>query len=200
VEQQEYKNVAVLYTNARNIGFPRCTFDIALCGFMGWDDCFDYVRNDFTQPDTKAPEIRRVLREGGRFFCCSWEAQDDLTFMEESMQRYLPEILQDEDYLEHRPIGMAYEKAAGYEIILRSAGFRQIEIDHETSEFVSTDEAAWWQMMLYLGWDMIFTKTQVYNEARLAKVKQSILTDLQPHKQPDGIHFAKTVFYLSAVK
>lgn len=200
VEQKKLDNVAVLYTNAMSLGFPTNTFDLALCGFMGWDDCFDYAKNVFTRVDTKAPEIRCVLREGGRFVCCSWEAQEDLAWMEEAMLRHHPAILHDEDYLKQRPIGMAYEKAAGYEIILRTAGFRQIEISRETAEFVSTDEEEWWQQMLYLGWDMIFNKTQANDEVILAKVKDSILADLQSHKQPDGIHFTKTVFFLSAVK
>ena len=92
---------------------------------MGWYDCFDFERNEFTQPDKKAPEIHRVLREGGRFICCSWEAQDDLAYMEAAMLRYFPDILLDREYIEQRPIGMAYEKPAGYEIILKTAGFQR---------------------------------------------------------------------------
>ncbi len=95
---------------------------------MGWYDCFDFERNEFTQVDKKAPEIRRVLRNAGRFVCCSWEAQDDLAWMEGAILRHYPEIQQDEEYLERRPIGMAYEKPAGYEIILQAAGFRSIEV------------------------------------------------------------------------
>ena len=66
IEQHHLTNVAVLFANARSIGFPDNTFDFALSGFMGWYDCFDFERNEFTQPDTKAPEIFRVLREGGQ--------------------------------------------------------------------------------------------------------------------------------------
>jgi ubiquinone/menaquinone biosynthesis C-methylase UbiE len=190
----------VLFTNARNMGFPTASFDIALCGFMGWDDCFDFVHLEFTQPDTKASEFWRVLRDGGTFVCCSWEEQEDLAWMEEAMLRFYPTLLQDEEYLQQRPIGMGYEKAQGYEIILRSAGFREIEISRETAEFVSTDEDEFWREMDYIGWDIFLKKIKTENADKLLRVKEAILKDLQSHKQSDGIHFSKTVFFISAVK
>lgn len=107
---------------------------------MGWYDCFDFTQGAFTRPDTKAKEIWRVLRYGGRFVCCSWEEQEDLHWMEEEMIRHYPAILEDSEYLERRPIGMAYEKAVGYKVILNRAGFRRIEIRWEMMTFVSTDE------------------------------------------------------------
>jgi len=194
------KNAAVLFTDVRNLGFPTETFDIALCGFMGWYDCFDFVTNEFTQPDTKAPEIRRVLRDGGRLVCCSWEAQEDLAWMEESMLHQYPAILQDEEYLHQRPIGMAYEKAVGYEMVFRAAGFRDIEISRETAEFVSTDEEEWWRQMSSVGWQTSFEKIELDGADQLKRIKEAMFRDLQPYKQPDGIHFTKSVFFVSCVK
>ena len=194
------ENVAVLFTNARNLGFPAGSFDIALCGFMGWGDCFDFVQFKFTQPDTKAKEIWRVLREGGKFVCCSWEAQEDFAFMERAMLRYYPAILQDDQYLTQRPIGMSYEKAEGYEIILRAAGFENIDVSRETAEFVSTDEEEWWRQMQYIGWDVFFEKIRVEDEHKPQRIKEAILKDLQSHKRQDGIHFTKTVFFICGVK
>jgi len=193
-------NIAVLFTNARKLGFPAGSFDIALCGFMGWDDCFDFVHIKFTQPDTKATEIWRVLKDEGRIVCCSWEAQEDLAWMEEVMLRHYPALLQDGEYLQHRPIGMAYEKAQGYEIILRSAGFKNIEVSRETAEFVSTDEEEWWQQMQYIGWDIFFEKMSFEDEHKPQRIKEAILSDLQSHKQLDGIHFTKSIFFASGVK
>ena len=167
---------------------------------MGWYDCFDFVHNKFTQPDTKAPEIHRVLREGSRIVCCSWEEQEDLAWMENSMLSYYPELLEDGEYLERRPIGMAYEKPAGYEIILRAAGFRDIEVAKETAEFVSTDEQEWWRQMSSVGWETLLEKIEQKSADTLRIVKAAIFTDLQPYKQPDGIHFTKSVFFVSGVK
>jgi len=190
----------VLFTDARNIGFQEKSFDIALTGFMGWYDCFDFERNAFTQPDTKAPEIHRVLRDGGRLVCCSWEAQEDLAWMEESMLKYDPEILEDAEYLENRPIGMAYEKPAGYEIIFPAAGFRDIEVSRETVECVSIDEEEWWQQMQSVGWKSLLNKIRDKSASRLQEIKEAIFTDIQSFKQPDGIHFTKRVFFVSGVK
>jgi ubiquinone/menaquinone biosynthesis C-methylase UbiE len=183
--------------NAKDLGFPAGTFDIALCGFMGWDDCFDFIRFEFTQPDTKASEIRRVLKDGGRFVCCSWEEQEDLAWMEETIQRHYPAILQDDEYLERRPIGMAYEKAEGYEIIMQNAGFQRVDVSKETMTFVSTDEEEWWRQMLHLGWDSLIEKIET---GELQRVKEAIFQDLQSHKEADGLHFRKVVFFITAVK
>jgi ubiquinone/menaquinone biosynthesis C-methylase UbiE len=167
---------------------------------MGWYDCFDFVCNEFTQQDTKSKEILRVLREGGRFVCCSWEAQEDLAWMEDAMLCNYPVILKDTEYLARRPIGMAYEKAKGYEIIFRAAGFREIDVSRETAEFISTDEEEWWRQMGSVGWETLFKKIELDGVDQFQRVKEAIFRDLQPYKQPDGIHFTKTVFYVSGEK
>jgi ubiquinone/menaquinone biosynthesis C-methylase UbiE len=167
---------------------------------MGWYDCFDFAKGEFTEPDTKAKEIWRVLRDGGRSICCSWEEQEDLKWMEEAIIRYYPAILRDPEYLERRPIGMAYEKAEGYEIIFQSAGFREIEIFGERMTFVSMDEEEWWRQMLHLGWDSLIEKIEKDGADKLQTVKGAILKDLQQFKQADGICFDKVVFFVHGLK
>ena len=186
--------------NAKSLGFATGSFDIVICGFMGWDDCFDFANGEFTQPDAKTKEIWRVLRDGGKFICCSWEEQEDLRWMEEAMIRHFPAILDDRDYLEQRPIGMSYEKAAGYETIFRRAGFREIEILRQPMTFVSTDEEEWWRQMQHLGWEPLTKKIENVGRNRLQKVKQAIFEDLQCHKQVDGIHFEKVAFFIHGLK
>ena len=191
--------MSVLFTNAKSLGFQAGSFDIAICGFMGWYDCFDFGRGAFTQPDTKAGEIRRVLRDGGRFVACSWEEQEDLSWMEEEIIKHYPAILADREYLERRPIGMAYEKAEGYEIIFQSAGFREIEVIRERMTFVSTDEEEWWRQMQHLGWASLIQEIGHEGADQLQAVQRAIFRDLQRHKQADGIHFDKVVFFVYGV-
>jgi ubiquinone/menaquinone biosynthesis C-methylase UbiE len=167
---------------------------------MGWYDCFNFERNEFTKPDTKAREIHRVLCKGGRFVVCSWEAQEDLAWMEASVIRYYPDLVKDAEYIEERPIGMAYEKPTGYEIILRAAGFEEIQWIRETKEFVSTDEEEWWQQMSAVGWRSLFKKIAHTAPDQLKMIKESIFKDIQTYKSSDGIHFTKSVFYVSGVK
>ena len=190
----------MLFTDAKNLGFRTGSFDRVLCGFMGWYDCFDFGRGEFTQPDTKAKEIRRVLRDGGRFVCCSWEEQEGVSWMEEAILRHYPAILEDSEYLERRPIGMAYEKPKGYELIFHTAGFKEIEVVRETMTFVSTDEEEWWRQMQELGWDSLLEKIESAGSDQLQRVKGAIFEDLQRYKQADGIHFDKVVFFASGVK
>jgi ubiquinone/menaquinone biosynthesis C-methylase UbiE len=189
-----------MFNNATNLCFSTGSFDIALCGFMGWSDCFDFVGFKYIQPDSKAQEIQRVLREGGKFLCCAWEAQEDLVWMEAAMLRYYPALLQDGEYQQQRPIGAAYEKAQGYEIILRTAGFQDIEIYRETAEFVSTDEEEFWRAMQNVGWEPFFEKINKFGAEKLQRIKDAIFKDLQFFKQSDGIHFTKTALYASGVK
>jgi ubiquinone/menaquinone biosynthesis C-methylase UbiE len=167
---------------------------------MGWDDCFDFGQGVFTQPDTKAKEIWRVLRDGGRFVCCSWDKQEDVSWMEEAIIRHYPAILEDREYLKRRPIGMAYEKAEGYEIIFQSAGFGEIEISREAMTFISTDEEEWWRQMQHLGWDTFIETIENDGADQLQRVKGAIFKDLQRYKQADGIHFDKVVFFVCGVK
>lgn len=186
--------------NAKNLAFKIDSFDIALCGFMGWDDCFNFERNQFFKPDTKGKEIRRVLKNGGKFLCCSWEKQEDVSWMEEAMIRHYPAILKDRDYIEQRPIGMSYEKANGYEMILSRAGFRDIRIFEEKSAFVSTDEEEWWQQMQSLGWHPFIAKIEHSGTDQLQRLKEAVFMDLQQFKHADGIHFIKKVFFVCGIK
>lgn len=92
---------------------------------------------------------------------------------------------------------MAYEKAKGYEIIVQSAGFQSIGSTKETMTFVSTDEEEWWRQVLHLGWDFLIEKVET---GELYRVKEAIFQGLQSHKQADGLHFKKVIFFVSAVK
>jgi ubiquinone/menaquinone biosynthesis C-methylase UbiE len=183
--------------NAQNLGLQADSFDIALCGFMGWDDCFDFVNLKFTRPDTKAHEIWRILRNGGKFVCCSWDEQEDVTWMEDAILRYYPAILKDRQYLDQRPIGMSYEKAQGYEVIFRDAGFRTVEISTQSMSFISTDEEEWWRQMQHLGWRAFIDRMEADD---LKRIKEAIFKDLQLYKRTDGIQFRKTVFFVCGVK
>jgi len=167
---------------------------------MGWDDCFDFKRLEFTRTDRKTKEIWRVLRKGGRFVCCAWERQEDLSWMESAILRHYPGILKDPQYLAQRPIGLSYEKADGYAIILRSAGFMDITSSSETMSFLSTDEEQWWEQMLGLGWEPILQKIGRQDADQLQRIKTEIFNVLQQYKYADGLHFDKTVFFVQGVK
>ena len=120
--------------------------------------------------------------------------------MEEAMIRHFPEILRDQDYLEQRPIGMSYEKAKGYMIIFRTAGFGDIRVSREELQVISTDEEEWWRQMQQVGWDSLLGKIERSGEFKVQRIKEAIFKDLQEYKQIDGIHFTKKVFFVSGIK
>jgi hypothetical protein len=120
--------------------------------------------------------------------------------MEEIITRHHPALLKDGEYLSRRPIGMAYEKAEGYEIILQSAGFRHIGVVKEAMTFVSTDEEEWWRQMQQIGWDSIMERIERKGPGQLRRIKEAIFQDLQRYKQADGLHFDKEVFFVSGLK
>jgi SAM-dependent methyltransferase len=196
IEKQELDNAAALHMNAENMGFPSGSFDLALCGFIGWDDCFDFGRGEFTGPDPRTGEIWRVLRAGGRVGISTWERQADLDWMEETFMRYFPSILSEREFIERRPIGYSRESAAGYVTILKSAGFRDIETFNEKVTFVSADEELWWEQMRNLGWYRFFERVEAEGADRLQRLRAGVFSDLQPHKQADGIHFTKAVAFV----
>ncbi len=194
------ENVAALYANAENMAFPDSTFDFALCGFMGWDHCFDFALGEFTGPDIRMREISRVLKNGGRVGISSWVKQGDLDWMEEAIIRHYPSILSDREFLTCRPIGYSREGAEGYKVILKNAGFGDIEVIDETLECVSTDEEEWWEQMRQVRWHHFFKKIENEGIDRLQRLKQDVFRDLQQHRGTEGIHFTKSVVFVFGTK
>ena len=66
IETQKLDHVSAYLMDAADLEFPDASFDLALCGLVGWDYCYDFVLDKFIGPDTRMREIYRVLREGGR--------------------------------------------------------------------------------------------------------------------------------------
>jgi ubiquinone/menaquinone biosynthesis C-methylase UbiE len=186
--------------NAWDLAFKDSSFDVVISGFMGWYDCFDFNTNTFTRTDTKSKEIFRVLKDGGRFVFCSWLSQQDLRWMEDAIVRYYPAILEDDEYLERRPIGMAYEKPEGYQIILRNAGFHDINVHLEKCSFISSDEQEWWRQMQSVGWASLLEKIERNHPDQTAGIKAAIFKDLGKFQNKAGILFTKEVFFVSGMK
>lgn len=141
-----------------------------------------------------------MLKAGRRVWISAWEKQGDLDWMEETLVRYLPSILSDREFIEHRPIGYSKESAAGYDIILRNAGFKDIDILHEKAEFVSAGEEEWWEQMNNSGWRRYLAKMENVGAERLQRIKEALFKDLQCHKRADGIHFTKSVLFATGSK
>jgi SAM-dependent methyltransferase len=201
IEKHKLNNAYVLQMNAENLGFEDGSFDLALCGFVGWDYCFDFVRGESIGPDTRLEEIRRVLKAGGRVGFSSWERQDDIEWMEEMFLRHFPSIASDhEKDVGRRPLVYSKESTEGFQKILRNGGFEAIEIFKEKAEFVSTDEEEWWEQMRRVGWYRYFERIEGVSSEELHRFKKAVFSALHHYKQADGIHFTKSVFFVFGTK
>lgn len=187
--------------NAENLGFQEGSFDFVLCGFVGWDYCYDFTLHEFTHPDIRMEEIFCVLRENGRVGISAWESQDDLEWLEEKLLRQFPSLASDRDVgTGSNPLVYSRENPEGYRAILKNAGFKAIEFYKEEVEFSSTDEEEWWEQMRHLGWEFYFDRLEEMGSNTLQTFKESVFIDLEKYKHPDGILFTKSVFYACGKK
>ena len=183
--------------NAENMGFESGYYDYALCGFVGWDNYYDFLNNEFIGPDPRMREIYRVLRDGGRFVLSSWKRQSDLDWMQDILIKHFPSIVSENGEVAGQPLVYSQEHPAGLEQILTCAGFQDVQVYNETAEFVSPDEETWWQQMDSVGWWRYFEKL---NTDQLARFKRDVFNALQAKKHKDGIRFSKSVDYVLAEK
>jgi SAM-dependent methyltransferase len=190
--------------NAENLDFPDGSFDLALCGFVGWDYCYDFVLGEFTAPDTRMQEIWRVLRDGGRVGFSIWERQEDIEWLEAMFVWHFPSLAPGTDESRvRREAVYSKENAKGYVQILRHAGFRDLEIVSETVDCVCAGgeaKEAWWQQMRSVGWDRPFENVESLGPDRLREFKQAVFKGLERHKRADGVHFAKAVSFVFGAK
>jgi ubiquinone/menaquinone biosynthesis C-methylase UbiE len=196
IQSSGLKNIFLAQMDAAHLGFMNSLFDRVLCGFMGWDYCFDFAKLEFTCPDTRLAEISRVLKAGERVGISAWARQDDLDWLGEQFQRNLPAYVASQE----KEMGSAMtvyskENATGLERILRQSGFQDIEIIAETEDFVSTNEEEWWQQVWGAGWWEHIDKVARMDEDKLKQFKEQTFEGLQQYKHNDGIHFRKTVLF-----
>jgi len=196
IQRRGSKNIFLAQMDAANLGFANGLFDRVLCGFVGWDYCFDFVRQEFTGPDIRLAEISRVLGAGGRVGISAWAGQDDLDWLGERFRRYLPEYVTDQEKKTGRVMTVySRENVRGLERILRRGGFQDIEISTETAEFVSRDEEEWWWQVWGAGWREHIDRVARADADRLKQFKERIFEGLQQQKRDDGIRFSKTVIF-----
>ncbi|MGD8457685.1 MAG: class I SAM-dependent methyltransferase [Anaerolineales bacterium] len=180
--------------DAAHLGFPSETFDCVLANFVGWDDYFDFNLMEYIQPDTRTPEIMRILKPGGQLGIGYWVKQDDIDWMIGAFNRHLPEP-GDQTWDSLSAYGK--ENPEGYKIILGDSGFQNIHSHVETTPFVLPGAESWWEQMKHATSDhfRLVTDPQI-----IEPFKVKVLSDLQ-ESRPDGeILFHKTVAFTFGTK
>jgi len=196
LQKYNLRNTALAQMDATSLAIVNGKIDCVLCGFLGWDYCFNFFKMQFTGPDVRLSEITRVLKNGGWVGISSWEMQEDLDWLGEHFQRHFPAYAAGQKK-EAGNILIVYSKenAKGLERILRDGGYRDVEIITETAEFVSTNEEEWWGQVWGAGWWEHLDRVARMNANKFGQFKEQVFENLQQKRHNDGIHFSKTVFY-----
>lgn len=195
VAQRGWKEkVTFLQMDANALGFLPETFHTVLANFVGWGDCFDFDRMEFISSDKIMSEIMRVLRPGGQVGIGSWVGQSDIDWIVGEFKKYLPEY---EKTSANSISCYAKENPEGQKIILRSGGFKNINVYVETASFVSPDAETWWRQMKRAASGYF---KQVSDPDALESFKEQVFVDLQEHQYPEGIRFSKTVSFAFGTK
>jgi len=191
VMQQELDEyIAFVQTDANSLGFLPEIFHTVLANFVGWDDCFDFERMEFTSSDMMMSEIMRVLRPGGQVGIGSWLEQSDIDWIIGAFKKYLPGY-------EKSITCYSKENPEGQKVILQNSGFEDIRVYVETTNFALPDVEIWWRQMKQAA-DGYFQ--QISDPKTLESFKEQVFVDLQQFQYPEGIRFSKTVSFAFGTK
>lgn len=187
----ELGNVVFAQMDAAHLGILPETYDSVLANFVGWDYCYDFYRMEYTAPESRMPEIMRVLKPGGQVGIGLWIEQTDIDWIVEAFRRYLPKHKEE---IGDQMLSYGREDPKGYEVIFHDSGFDNINIHVETTTFVSPNTATWWRQMKQAANDYFKMMPE------LDQFKEQIFADLKEFQSPQGIHFDKTVAYAYGTK
>lgn len=194
LERHWPKNVIFAQMEASSLGFPSDSFSFALANFVGWDYCYEFESMKFIAPDTRLAEIRRVLKPGGQVGIGGWIEQSDIDWFIEEIRKRLPECLGStgEDIFPY-----SKENAEGYQILLRSSGFRNIRVHVVKENFVLPDGDSWWRQMQHSAYEYF---ELISHSAKLEAFKKQVFSELEQFRTEAGIQFSKTVAFVFGTK
>lgn len=201
VQSSGLDNGRAAQMDARHLGFADETFDVVLCGFLGWDDVFDFERGRFITEDRKLGQISRVLKAQGRVGISAWAWQEDNEWMGELLGLHLPSAGSESGKAApHVPICYSRETVAGLTTVLRHAGFGQLRILTEEKVFAYRDEPEWLAVMSAYGWRRHLAQIRRLSPQIQKRFETAAIEKLRPRKQSDGIHFTRRVIFAFGTK
>ena len=195
IKRLALQNIEARGMDAEYLEFPDALFDCVLCSFAIFF---------FPQLDRALSEMRRVLKPNGQIAVTTWSGTRDeqWKWFEELIETYLPSESETEQISDpqstSKPI---FNTPEGLEAILASAGFVNIRIVSESTEFIYADEEEWWSTLWSHGMradlEAIEEKT---GQDGLKRFQKDAFERVQIIKQPDGIHQLFSVLFGLAFK
>jgi ubiquinone/menaquinone biosynthesis C-methylase UbiE len=188
-------NIEVRRMDAEHLQFPDESFDYVLCAF----GIFFFPRLDLA-----ISEFRRVLKPNGRIVVTTWEKSWDehWGWFDELLKTYLPPEPETSEPVESDSVSQPiFDTPEGLDAILNKAGFANIEIVFEETDFVYATEEEHWSSLWSHGARGSLEKIEQANGADgLQRFKADVFTKTQSIKQTDGIHQLFPVLFASATK
>jgi ubiquinone/menaquinone biosynthesis C-methylase UbiE len=136
------KNAESIYLDARQTRFADASFDCITAGFIGWDDYFDFQKNEYIKPDLLMQEITRLLKPGGQFGMSTWLLQEDLDWMYQFLTSQSIESRRN----------YHSESERGWRKILSEWGYIDIQAFVETATYAYDSIDLWWKEMTDYDW------------------------------------------------
>lgn len=188
-------NVEVRQMDAEHLQFPDESFDYVLCAFGIFF---------FPQLDRAMSEFRRVLKPNGRIVVTTWEKSWDehWGWFDELVKTHIPPEPEASRPAESdsasQPI---FDTPEGLKAILNKAGFADIQIVFEATDFVYATEDEYWSTLWSHGARVSLEKIEQATGADgLEKFKSDVFKKAQTIKQTDGIHQLFPVLFALATK
>lgn len=142
IERCMIQNAETIYVDVRKTKFPNASFDCITAGFIGWDDFFDFEKNEYKNPDSMMEAITRLLKTGGQFGMSTWLLQEDLDWMYQFLTSQ--SIKSKKNY--------HIENEKGWRKILTNWGYTDIRVFTETAIYAYDSIDFWWKEMTDYDW------------------------------------------------
>ncbi len=142
IERCRIENAESIYMDATKTEFADKSFDCITAGFIGWDDYFDFQKNEYIKDDLLMKEITRLLKPGGLFGMSTWLLQEDLDWMYQFLTSQ--SIKSRKNY--------HIENERGWRKILTRGGFTGIHVYEESTSYAYDSIDFWWKEMTDYNW------------------------------------------------
>lgn len=189
VERRRLGTVELKRMDAEALDLPDASFDCVLCGFAVFF---------FPSVQRALQEFQRVLRPGGRLALSSWGEQDPRwDWYRELLQRYVPSAVSRSTVGGTNSGGIDLHSVEGLRRVIEGAGFKDVQVLHETTDVAYASAEEWWETLWTHG---SRRHLEQMTQAQLQSFKSEAFAGLEAVRGPRGYHDNAVVLYCTAEK